>query len=97
MPIASFHSDCNGRSSLRRLPDPPEWPYTPTGLPVWAHGPGAKIWSGDSKSLWRQTPRPNIVPHSIVGFRRGAPTTFSMMYGMPSFWSLSRVGPTRSG
>jgi hypothetical protein len=40
---------------------------------------------------------PNIEPQSMIGFSSGAPTTFSMTYGLPVAFSAARVAAIRSG
>jgi hypothetical protein len=42
-------------------------------------------------------PQTNIEPHRTMGVIRGAPTTFSMQYGLPDPSSSVRVGVIRSG
>ncbi|MFD1278038.1 hypothetical protein ACFQ51_56820 [Streptomyces kaempferi] len=76
-----------------------------TGRPIFAIGARCRGWSrvpsgsDDSNSRCRYVFSPNIAPHRSSGstIAEAAPSTFSMMYGLPTAIIASRVGVMRSG
>ena len=69
---------------------------------VWQRGcfpcGGTIIGKFASNNRWRRTRNPlNIVPQSMAGLINGAPSTFSITYGLPVFLSISRTGSISRG
>jgi hypothetical protein len=58
-----------------------------------SHGPGAVSVKLHSNQRWRRVRSPNMLPHSITGFRSScrAPCTFSITHGLPVASSSSRT------